>query len=93
MSRCLAGQITRILIQALLTSKLQLQPLWCPVSEECPPGGQERASEPGVNYDAASLKATSPESPHLRDQGLWANRLRRCCPTPALDQTEVTLSL
>lgn len=39
------------------------------------------------------LKATSPESPHLRDQGLWANRAATLLSHSALDQTEVTLSL
>ena len=39
------------------------------------------------------VKATSPESPHLRDQGLWADWAATLLSHSALDQTEVTLSL
>lgn len=39
------------------------------------------------------LKDTSSESPHLRDQGLWADRVATLLSHSALDQMEVTLSL
>lgn len=39
------------------------------------------------------LKNTSPESPHLRDQGLGADRTATLLSHSALDQMDVTLSL
>lgn len=63
------------------------------MSEECPPGGQEGASEPGVNYDAAARESHIPRVPSSQGQGLWADWAATLLSHSALDQTEVTLSL
>ena len=55
--------------QAFLASKLQLQPLCCPVSKDWPPGGPEGASDPGVSADGAAPERPVPGVPRPQGPG------------------------